>query len=53
LREAELGYVRTLIADIESGALDGLDWWRAIHESDPETNMPPLNDFEASGERDQ
>jgi DNA-binding PadR family transcriptional regulator len=53
LRGAELGYVRTLIADIESGALDGLDWWRAIHESDPETNMPPLNDFEASGERDQ
>jgi hypothetical protein len=26
LREAELGYVRRLIADIESGALDGLDW---------------------------
>jgi DNA-binding PadR family transcriptional regulator len=33
LREAELGYVRRLIADIESGALDGLDWWREIHES--------------------
>jgi len=32
LREAELGYVQRLIADIESGALDGIEWWRAIHE---------------------
>jgi len=32
LREAELGYVRTLIRDIESGALDGVEWWREVHE---------------------
>lgn len=33
LRETELTYVRRLIADIESGSLDGLDWWRAVHET--------------------
>ena len=31
LREAELDYVRQLIADIASGALDGIEWWRDIH----------------------
>ena len=33
LRETELTYVRRLIADIESGSLEGLDWWRAVHET--------------------
>jgi DNA-binding PadR family transcriptional regulator len=33
LRQAELGYVRELIADIESGALEGVEWWRRIHGS--------------------
>ena len=37
LREAELGYVRQLIGEIESGNLDGLEWWRAIHS----TSSPP------------
>jgi DNA-binding PadR family transcriptional regulator len=32
LREAELGYVRSLIADIESGSLDGLQLWHSFHE---------------------
>jgi len=32
LREAELAYVRRLAADIEAGSLEGLEWWRAIHE---------------------
>ncbi len=41
LREAELGYVRQLIADIESGALDGLDWWRGIHDSSDDPVVPP------------
>jgi DNA-binding PadR family transcriptional regulator len=41
LREAELGYVRQLIADIESGALDGAAWWREIHER-PDDVPPPL-----------
>jgi DNA-binding PadR family transcriptional regulator len=40
LREAELGYVRQLIADIESGALDGADWWRELHER-PDDEPPP------------
>jgi DNA-binding PadR family transcriptional regulator len=42
LRGAELGYVRQLIADIESGALDGTGWWRDIHErADDEPQPPP------------
>ena len=41
LREAELGYVRQLIADIESGALDGLEWWRAIHDGSDDPVVPP------------
>jgi DNA-binding PadR family transcriptional regulator len=41
LREAELGYVRRLAADIESGALDGAAWWREIHER-PGDEPPPL-----------
>lgn len=46
LRQAELGYVRQLIADIESGALDGIDWWRQIHEraDDVPPPPPPLRD---------
>jgi DNA-binding PadR family transcriptional regulator len=40
LREAELGYVRQLAADIESGALDGAGWWREIHER-PDDEPPP------------
>jgi DNA-binding PadR family transcriptional regulator len=41
LREAELGYVRRLIADITSGALDGLEWWRGIHDSSDDPVVPP------------
>jgi DNA-binding PadR family transcriptional regulator len=41
LREAELGYVRQLIADIESGALDGMQWWRAIHDGSDDPVVPP------------
>jgi hypothetical protein len=32
LRAAEIDYVRFLIRDIESGTLDGADWWRQVHE---------------------
>jgi DNA-binding PadR family transcriptional regulator len=43
LREAELDYVRSLIADIRSGALEGIEWWREIHErADEPTWAPPL-----------
>ena len=42
LREAELGYVLTLIQDIESGALDGTAWWREMHaRADDEPAVPP------------
>jgi DNA-binding PadR family transcriptional regulator len=41
LREAELGYVRGLIADIESGTLDGIEWWREIHERADDDPPPP------------
>jgi DNA-binding PadR family transcriptional regulator len=39
LREAELEFVRRLISDIESGSLDGLEWWNGIH--DPVEGGPP------------
>jgi hypothetical protein len=42
LREAELGYVRQLIDDIESGALDGTAWWREMHaRADDAPPLPP------------
>jgi DNA-binding PadR family transcriptional regulator len=54
LRGAELGYVRTLIADIESGALDGIEWWRDVHERDDEP-FPPLmpEDYGPASDRSQ
>ena len=41
LREAELGYVRQLIADIESGALGGTSWWREMHARADDEVVPP------------
>ena len=38
LREAELGYVRRLIQDIANGTLEGVDWWRSIHEQPGESD---------------
>ena len=38
LRQAELEYVRQLADDIESGALEGIDWWRAVQAGRP---LPP------------
>jgi hypothetical protein len=32
LRDAEIGYLRRLLADISSGALTGVDVWRRLHE---------------------
>jgi DNA-binding PadR family transcriptional regulator len=34
LRRTELEYVRRLAREIESGTLEGLDWWSAIHRTD-------------------
>jgi DNA-binding PadR family transcriptional regulator len=32
MRAAEMDYVRALVRDIESGMLEGGEWWRAVHE---------------------
>ena len=51
LREAELGYVRQLIGDIESGALDGTAWWREMHaRASDEPPPPPFSSHGQLGE---
>ena len=51
LREAELEFVRRLARDIESGALDGIEWWKAIHdEGGQPVRNPPLADVNATKE---
>jgi len=32
LRTAELTYIRQLLNDIDTNNLDGIDWWRQIHD---------------------
>ena len=32
IRAAEIDYVRALVRDIESGTLEGADWWRQVNE---------------------
>jgi DNA-binding PadR family transcriptional regulator len=34
LRDAELDYVQSLIADIDAGRLEGLDVWQRVHRGD-------------------
>ena len=36
LLKAEIDFVKTLIADIESGSLDGLEFWRSFHHRNHE-----------------
>jgi DNA-binding PadR family transcriptional regulator len=45
-REAELEFVRSLAHEIESGALEGLDFWREVHEHPERTHewIPPTDD---------
>ena len=38
MRESELGYIRRLISDIESGSLKGIEWWRMIHQARDEAD---------------
>jgi DNA-binding PadR family transcriptional regulator len=45
LLQAELDFVKELLADIESGALEGQDWWKLIHELGP-GELPPAPPFE-------
>ncbi len=45
LLEAELDFARRLAADIESGALGGVDWWRSVHQAAGEPiALPPLTE---------
>jgi DNA-binding PadR family transcriptional regulator len=41
LRGRELEFVRMLVDEISSGALEGLDWWRAIHSGAAPEDPPP------------
>jgi DNA-binding PadR family transcriptional regulator len=51
LRQAELDFVRQLIRDIETGALDGTQWWREIHErADEPAWQPPIGESQSSNE---
>jgi len=53
LREAELDYVRNLIRDIDSGALDGAQWWREVHDrADEPAWLPPLGEYAPRDEGD-
>jgi DNA-binding PadR family transcriptional regulator len=40
LTEAELQYVRRLALEIETGSLEGIDWWRSIHEAPGDEPVP-------------
>jgi DNA-binding PadR family transcriptional regulator len=42
LRAAEIGFVQSLIRDIEAGTLDGADWWRQVHERGFDQVPPPF-----------
>lgn len=48
LRQAELDYVRGLVADIAAGTLEGLEWWQALH-SEREHASEPTPRWEAGG----
>ena len=41
LREAELEYVRKLANEIETGILDGFEWWQEVHEHPGTVVLPP------------
>jgi DNA-binding PadR family transcriptional regulator len=43
LRAAEIDYVRSLARDIQSGALEGAEWWREVHEHGFDRVPPPFD----------
>jgi DNA-binding PadR family transcriptional regulator len=46
MQEAELAWVRSLVAELSDGTLEGLDWWRGWHETG---SLPELDvDFSGS-----
>jgi DNA-binding PadR family transcriptional regulator len=46
LREAELAFVKRLVADLESGDFEGLAWWAAVHDESETAALPPSFVFE-------
>jgi len=50
LLETELAYVRELLRDISSGALEGAAWWREVHEH-PGDTVPPFPPDDGSSPR--
>jgi len=48
LREAELSFVKSLMAQIRDGSLEGVDGWREYHETGV---LPDLTDLAAGRER--
>ena len=46
-REVELDYVRTLVEEIASGALEGTAWWRQAHETDGPLDAADVLDWPA------
>jgi DNA-binding PadR family transcriptional regulator len=43
LLAAEVDYVRSLLGEIESGALEGAEWWREVHEHGFDRVPPPFD----------
>lgn len=43
LRATEIEYVRDLVRDIETGTLEGSDWWRQIHQLGFDQVPPPFD----------
>jgi len=53
LRTAEIDYVRSLLGEIESGALEGTGWWREAHERGFDTVPPPFDPGQLLGLHEQ
>jgi DNA-binding PadR family transcriptional regulator len=43
VRAAEIDYVRSLLRDIQSGALEGTEWWQEVHERGFDRVPPPFD----------
>ena len=54
-RHAELDYILQLVKDIESGSLDGVDWWTEIHvdRGSPGPHAPHGNTHTSRGDHDR
>jgi DNA-binding PadR family transcriptional regulator len=53
-RQAERDFVADLIADIASGTLEGIEWWRTIHAGDwAEAPPPPGAPWHARAEHEK